>query len=129
MPGPTTNVSQVDMRFSYADAFGKTSANGYERLLFDAMLEMPRCLRIETVLKQPGPSFRCCSKRGPRTRTPTSPTTRQDRGVPKQPKDCFREMVATGARSSRSQVAAFRTRNSHVLRRWKAIRDSDELVQ
>ena len=38
MPGPTTNVSQVDMRFSYADAFGKTSANGYERLLFDAML-------------------------------------------------------------------------------------------
>ena len=38
VPGPTTNVSQVDMRFSYADAFGKTSANGYERLLLDAML-------------------------------------------------------------------------------------------
>jgi glucose-6-phosphate 1-dehydrogenase len=38
VPGPTTTVSQVDMRFSYADAFGETSANGYERLLFDAML-------------------------------------------------------------------------------------------
>jgi glucose-6-phosphate 1-dehydrogenase len=32
LPGLTTNVSQVDMRFSYADTFGKTSANGYERL-------------------------------------------------------------------------------------------------
>jgi len=31
VPGLTTNVSQVDMRFSYADAFGKTSANGYPR--------------------------------------------------------------------------------------------------
>ena len=26
------------MHFSYADAFGKSSANGYERLLLDAML-------------------------------------------------------------------------------------------
>jgi glucose-6-phosphate 1-dehydrogenase len=26
------------MNFSYADAFGKSSANGYERLLLDAML-------------------------------------------------------------------------------------------
>jgi glucose-6-phosphate 1-dehydrogenase len=38
LPGPTTNVEQVDMHFSYADAFGKSSANGYERLLLDAML-------------------------------------------------------------------------------------------
>jgi glucose-6-phosphate 1-dehydrogenase len=38
VPGPTTNVSQVDMRFSYADVFGKSSTNGYERLLLDAML-------------------------------------------------------------------------------------------
>ena len=38
VPGPTTNVSQVDMHFSYADAFGKSSTNGYERLLLDAML-------------------------------------------------------------------------------------------
>jgi glucose-6-phosphate 1-dehydrogenase len=38
IPGPTTNVAQVDMDFSYADAFGKSSANGYERLLLDAML-------------------------------------------------------------------------------------------
>jgi glucose-6-phosphate 1-dehydrogenase len=38
VPGPTTNVAQVDMHFSYADAFGKSSANGYERLLLDAML-------------------------------------------------------------------------------------------
>ena len=38
IPGPTNNVKPVDMNFSYADAFGKSSANGYERLLLDAML-------------------------------------------------------------------------------------------
>jgi len=38
VPGPTTNLSEVDMHFSYAEAFGKSSANGYERLLLDAML-------------------------------------------------------------------------------------------
>ncbi len=38
IPGPTTNLAQVDMSFAYADVFGKSSANGYERLLLDAML-------------------------------------------------------------------------------------------
>ncbi len=38
IPGPTTDVKPVEMHFSYADAFGKSSANGYERLLLDAML-------------------------------------------------------------------------------------------
>jgi glucose-6-phosphate 1-dehydrogenase len=38
IPGPTTNVKRVEMAFSYAEAFGKSSANGYERLLLDAML-------------------------------------------------------------------------------------------
>lgn len=38
VPGPTTNVKPVEMSFSYADSFGKSSANGYERLLLDAML-------------------------------------------------------------------------------------------
>jgi glucose-6-phosphate 1-dehydrogenase len=38
VPGPTTNVKPVEMQFSYATAFGKSSANGYERLLLDAML-------------------------------------------------------------------------------------------
>ncbi len=38
IPGPTTNLAQVQMNFSYAEAFGKSSANGYERLLLDAML-------------------------------------------------------------------------------------------
>ncbi|MDQ2736744.1 MAG: glucose-6-phosphate dehydrogenase [Pseudomonadota bacterium] len=38
IPGPTTNVKPVQMHFSYADAFGKSSANGYERLLLDVML-------------------------------------------------------------------------------------------
>jgi len=46
VPGPTTNVSQVDMRFSYADVFGKSSTNGYERLLLDAMLGDATLLRI-----------------------------------------------------------------------------------
>ena len=38
IPGPTTNVKPVVMDFSYAESFGKSSANGYERLLLDAML-------------------------------------------------------------------------------------------
>ena len=38
IPGPTTNLAQVQMSFAYADVFGKSSANGYERLLLDAML-------------------------------------------------------------------------------------------
>ncbi|QHN05069.1 glucose-6-phosphate dehydrogenase [Granulicella sp. WH15] len=38
VPGPTTNVAQVNMDFSYSDSFGKSTANGYERLLLDAML-------------------------------------------------------------------------------------------
>ncbi len=38
IPGPTTNLAQVQMNFSYAEVFGKSSANGYERLLLDAML-------------------------------------------------------------------------------------------
>ena len=38
IPGPTTDVKPVEMHFSYAEAFGKSSANGYERLLLDAML-------------------------------------------------------------------------------------------
>jgi len=37
-PGLTAELSKVAMRFSYEDAFGKSSANGYERLLLDAML-------------------------------------------------------------------------------------------
>ena len=38
VPGPNMAMSSVNMNFSYADVFGKSSANGYERLLLDAML-------------------------------------------------------------------------------------------
>jgi glucose-6-phosphate 1-dehydrogenase len=38
VPGPQMNISPVNMNFSYAEAFGASSANGYERLLLDAML-------------------------------------------------------------------------------------------
>ena len=38
VPGPGMNISPVNMDFSYAQAFGKSSANGYERLLLDAMI-------------------------------------------------------------------------------------------
>jgi len=38
VPGPDTNVCPVVMDFQYASAFGVNSANGYERLLLDAML-------------------------------------------------------------------------------------------
>jgi glucose-6-phosphate 1-dehydrogenase len=35
---PVMDVCPVNMDFDYAAAFGKSSANGYERLLLDAML-------------------------------------------------------------------------------------------
>lgn len=37
-PSPNMRVCPVLMDFSYAQAFGRSSANGYERLLLDAML-------------------------------------------------------------------------------------------
>jgi glucose-6-phosphate 1-dehydrogenase len=38
MPGPNMTICPVNMDFNYAQAFGVSSANGYERLLLDAML-------------------------------------------------------------------------------------------
>jgi glucose-6-phosphate 1-dehydrogenase len=38
VPSPNMEVCPVLMEFNYAEAFGKSSANGYERLLLDAML-------------------------------------------------------------------------------------------
>ena len=38
VPSPNMEVCPVIMDFNYAEAFGKSSANGYERLLLDAML-------------------------------------------------------------------------------------------
>ncbi len=38
VPGPTMQSCPVNMDFNYATAFGVSSANGYERLLLDAML-------------------------------------------------------------------------------------------
>ncbi|HEY5056350.1 MAG TPA: glucose-6-phosphate dehydrogenase [Acidobacteriaceae bacterium] len=38
VPGPTMHIAPVNMDFCYSTAFGVSSANGYERLLLDAML-------------------------------------------------------------------------------------------
>jgi glucose-6-phosphate 1-dehydrogenase len=38
IPGPSMNIAPVNMNFNYSEAFGVSSANGYERLLLDAML-------------------------------------------------------------------------------------------
>jgi glucose-6-phosphate 1-dehydrogenase len=38
IPGPSMHIAPVDMDFCYSKAFGVSSANGYERLLLDAML-------------------------------------------------------------------------------------------
>ena len=38
VPGPNMSMSTVQMNFSYAEAFGPSANNGYERLLLDAML-------------------------------------------------------------------------------------------
>jgi glucose-6-phosphate 1-dehydrogenase len=44
-PGLTADLSKVAMRFSYEAALGKSSANGYERLLLDA-----RCFAAASAL-------------------------------------------------------------------------------
>ena len=52
-PGLTADYSKVAMRFRYEAAFGKSSANGYERLLLDAMLGIATLFsRIATGLKR-----------------------------------------------------------------------------
>ena len=38
VPGAARNLSDVDMNFSYADAFGIESPDAYERLLADCMV-------------------------------------------------------------------------------------------
>ena len=38
LPTPDTTICPVQSKFNYVDAFGKYTANGYERLLLDAML-------------------------------------------------------------------------------------------
>ncbi len=38
LPSPDTTICPVEATFKYEDAFGKYTANGYERLLLDAML-------------------------------------------------------------------------------------------
>jgi glucose-6-phosphate 1-dehydrogenase len=38
VPSPNMEVCPVIMNFNYAEAFGTNSANGYERLLLDAMI-------------------------------------------------------------------------------------------
>ncbi len=38
LPTPDTTICPVQAKFKYVDAFGKYTANGYERLLLDAML-------------------------------------------------------------------------------------------
>ena len=38
LPTPDTTICPVKAQFNYVDAFGKYTANGYERLLLDAML-------------------------------------------------------------------------------------------
>ena len=59
-PGLTADFSKVAMRFSCEAAFGKSSANGYERLLLDAMLGDATLFShrdgVEGELAQPFPS-------------------------------------------------------------------------
>jgi glucose-6-phosphate 1-dehydrogenase len=38
VPGPEIQMSPVEMKFAYADYFGKSSNTGYETLLFDCMI-------------------------------------------------------------------------------------------
>jgi glucose-6-phosphate 1-dehydrogenase len=69
IPGPTTNVKPVEMHFSYADAFGKSSANGYSR-----RSSMP----------------------GSRTRQPTCRTTRPVAADRRRPTSCWRATATSG---------------------------------
>ena len=89
VPGPSMNISPVNMDFSYAEAFGKSSANGYERLLLDAMLGdatlfahrdgVEATWALMTPILRPGPRIRF--KR-------SSPTMLQAHGGPRRPMRC-----------------------------------------
>ena len=41
VPGPGMNLGTVDLKFAYADYFGKESRTGYETLLYDVMIGDP----------------------------------------------------------------------------------------
>ena len=41
VPGPGMNLGPVDLKFAYADYFGKESRTGYETLLYDVMIGDP----------------------------------------------------------------------------------------
>ena len=98
VPGPTTNVAQVDMNFSYAEAFGKSSANGYERLASgrDARRRHPVCpsrrRRGHLGAVYPDPrSLGCGSGTSISLTTPPEPGDRRLRT------SCSKPMAAPGA--------------------------------
>ena len=41
VPGPGMNLGTVDLKFAYADYFGKESRTGYETLIYDVMIGDP----------------------------------------------------------------------------------------
>ncbi len=101
IPGPTTNVKPVEMHFSYADAFGKSSANGYERLLLDAMLGDGTLfahrdgVEATWALFTPGPRGleADSADRLPQLTRPAPP-------VPRLPTTCWLAMAASGRSSN-----------------------------
>ena len=82
LPGPHMSINPVNMNFSYAEAFGASSANGYERLLLDAMLgrcdavRAPRRRRGDLGADDADPG-----NTGRRIRLKTCQTMQPERGV------------------------------------------------
>ena len=70
-------VCPVNMDFSYANAFGKSSANGYERLLLDAMLGDATLFAhrdgVEATWTLYDPHPRSLGRTTPRKTSPTTP--------------------------------------------------------
>jgi len=86
---PEMAVCPVNMDFDYAAAFGKSSANGYERLLLDAMLGDQTLFPIAMAWRLPGPSTRRFSKPGRRRIPKFSPITSLVPGARSAPTACW----------------------------------------
>lgn len=67
VPGSSMEVRDVNMDFSYGQAFTESSPEAYERLILDVLLGEPRCSPSTPKWNCPGRSSTPCSRTGLRT--------------------------------------------------------------
>ena len=88
VPGPSMNITPVNMDFSYAEAFGESSANGYERLLLDAMLGDGTLFAHRDGVEATWTLMTPILKAWAKTPSRTSPTTPPEPGDRQPPTPC-----------------------------------------